>query len=90
LLESALRQRLATVAKAAIEVSMETGEPMGAALAQVFRSEGTADLAVGLHDLLPSETVALRELAVDVTKLTLEWHLAHNPTVDRMVALLHN
>jgi tetratricopeptide (TPR) repeat protein len=90
LLESALRQRLATVAKAAIEVSIETGEPMGAALAQVFRGEGTADLAVGLHDLLPSETVALRELAVDVTKLTLEWHLAHNPTVDRMVALLHN
>jgi hypothetical protein len=90
LLASALSGRLPVLAKPAIEVAIETGDPMGAVLAQVFRREGSAALANELHDLVPSETVSLLDLAVAVTKLAVEHQLERSPEVERAVALLHN
>lgn len=90
LLVSALSGRLPVLARAAIEVAVETGDPMGAVLAQVFRREGTAALANELHDLVPSETVSLLDLAVEITRLAVEHQLQQSPEVERVVALLHN
>lgn len=90
LLASALSTRLPALARIAIEVAVETGDPMGGVLAQVFRLEGTTALANELHDRMPSETVALLDLAVEVTRLAVEHQLEQSPEAGRAVALLHN
>lgn len=90
LLESALRGRLPLLAKAAIDVALETGDPMGEALAGVFRDEGSGELAEQLHDLVPAETTSLRELAVDVTRLVVQAQLAREPLANRAIAVVHN
>src|SRR5688572_17683378 len=71
-LEQALKGRLDALAVLALEVGAETGDPIGKAVASVLGIEPNATLAERLVRLLPAQTVALRELAVEVIRQCLE------------------
>ena len=90
LLHKALHGRLEQLGRLAIEVAIETGEPMGKALVEVLRAEATTVIAHRLHDLIPSETVVLRELALEATRLLVESELREGADAERSVAMLHN
>lgn len=67
-LERALSGRFRRLASLAVDVAVETGDPIGRIAASLLDAEPDAALAERLFPLLPTETVALRELAVEVTR----------------------
>jgi len=71
-LEEALTGRLKRLAPIALQVAQETGDPIGSVLAKVLNTSANPSLAYRLHDQIPTETVALREVAVEVTQQCLE------------------
>ena len=66
-LERGLRHNLERLAPLAVEVGLETGDPIGQVLAGLLAEGGNPRLAKTLHGLVPEETTALRELALVVT-----------------------
>ena len=72
MLEHALAGRLSALGAAAIEVAIETGDPMGVALNQVIQHGLTAELAEQLRLKLPDASVALRETAVELERRSLD------------------
>jgi tetratricopeptide (TPR) repeat protein len=66
-LQVALAGRLKELGSIAISVAVEHGDPLGRVLADVFRNEGDSELPARLHEEIPANTVALSELAVEVT-----------------------
>lgn len=63
LLRRALDGRLRELAPVAIEVALETGNPLGPALADCLYQGPDPELATEIHERIPDQTVSLRELA---------------------------
>ncbi len=59
---------LARLVVPAIDVAVQNGDPIGVVLAACLEREPRPDLAVGMMDKIPEQTVALRELAVVITE----------------------
>nr|VFJ60628.1 MAG: Tetratricopeptide repeat-containing protein [Candidatus Kentron sp. DK] len=66
-LKKALETRLEDLAKVAIDVAQETGGPSGQVMAGILREKPNPTLAVALHPNIPEETVALLDLAEEIT-----------------------
>jgi hypothetical protein len=71
-LRGILREQLASVWEPAIDVATETGDPIGALLAEALKETPHPELAEEMVTRLPWETVALRELAVVATQQALQ------------------
>ena len=67
-LRAALAVHVSSFWEQAIEVAQETGDPIGSLLADVIEETPQPELAAQMLPLLPTETVALRELAAVVTR----------------------
>ena len=78
----ALLGRLETLAILATKVALETGDPIGPALAEAVNAKATPELAKTLMELCPERTVALRELAETTTRQVLEWRKETCPEPD--------
>lgn len=71
----ALSGRLDRLGVVAAEVAIETGDPIGDVLADVLRGGADSNLLERLQALVPRDTTALRETAVEVARQRLEHHL---------------
>ncbi len=89
-LRDALDGRLAELAPIAIQVGVETGDPIGRVLADCLASNPDPALAARLHPLIPDDTVALRELAVAVTIQYLDQVRAQDAAQGAQATLLNN
>jgi tetratricopeptide (TPR) repeat protein len=67
-LKRALSGRFRRLVSLAVDVAIETGDPIGRIAASLLEAEPDAALAERLFSLLPPETVALREFALEVTR----------------------
>lgn len=83
-LEQALSGRLERLGRIALEVAIESSDPMGRVLERILRQERNLIAAVALVDYLPRDTTALREAAVTITKLA---HQAATGTQRHVLAL---
>ena len=63
-LRSALGGRLETLAIPALNVAIESGDPIGRVLADLFEQRSYDELSLSVEENLPVETTALRELAL--------------------------
>jgi len=88
-LERALQGRLEPLAGIALDVAIEIGDPVGAVLAEVVKSDGSASLAEKLMERSPEQTVALRELGVVTTEIVLRWRKStwREPSEDQRVEI---
>lgn len=66
-----LGPRLNALAGDALDVSIETGDPIGPVLDKLLKAQPSFELASRLVRRLPKETIAARELAVTVTEQAL-------------------
>jgi Trypsin-like peptidase domain/Tetratricopeptide repeat len=66
-----LRDELPSLWAAAIEVAVETGDPVGALLAQALTESPRPEIVAAMLTRLPDDTVALRELASVATEQAL-------------------
>jgi tetratricopeptide (TPR) repeat protein len=64
----ALKGRLDALAVLALKVGAETGDPIGRVLASLLTTASDLDLIERIYQVLPAETVALREVALEVTR----------------------
>jgi hypothetical protein len=67
-----LRDELPSLWAAAIEVAVETGDPIGALLAQALTESPRPEIVGAMLTRLPDDTVALRELAAVATEQALQ------------------
>jgi len=58
----------------AVDVTQETGDPVGRIAAEVLKTKSDTTIAFAIADKIPLETTALRELAEASTRLCLEAH----------------
>lgn len=63
-LRAALAGRLDSLAPQALNVAMETGDPIGRVLAETFETRGYDELSRSIEEQVPFETTALRELGL--------------------------
>jgi tetratricopeptide (TPR) repeat protein len=89
-LELALRGRLERLGLIAVEVAIETGDPIGDVLADVLREGADLNLLERLQALLPKDTTALRETAVEVARQRLEVHLRSGEFNTPEIAFLYH
>jgi hypothetical protein len=82
-LREALREHLASLWNIAIDVAEETGDPIGRLLAEVLAATPEPHLAVQIMARLPTETIALRELAAVAAQQALESARAEPAGLDR-------
>ena len=68
-LEQTLNRDPSRLIPMAIQVAQETGDPIGRVAAKVLEAHPDRELALRMHDDLPFQTTALRELALVVTKI---------------------
>jgi len=68
-LEQALSGRLERLGRIALEVAIESSDPMGRVLERMLRQEDNLVAATALVGHLPRDTTALREAAVAITEL---------------------
>ena len=78
-LRAALAIHVSSLWEQAIEVAQETGDPIGSLLANVMEATPQPEIAAQMLPLLPTETVALRELAAVVTRQAYDRLLATQP-----------
>ena len=64
---STLTANLPSLAEAAMDVALESGEPMGRTLVSALQEHPSPETAERLYERLPLNTVALLELALEVT-----------------------
>ena len=91
-LEAALKGRLEHLAPLAIEVALETGDPIGQTLACVLSVKPDPTLANDLRKHIPKKTVALREVALEVMQQCIDAHKIQNTNKSRreVAALLND
>ncbi len=78
----------------AVQVAQETGDPIGRVAAKVLEAHPDRELARRMHDDLPIETTALRELALVITEILYKAAKARlekgEPDAEQEVAMLAN
>src|SRR5712691_3891593 len=91
-LEQVLTENLEALAESAVAVAIETGDPIGSILAKVLHTSAHPSLAYQLYDQIPTETVALREVAVEAIRQCLEdqRHGGENGSPPTLARLLNN
>lgn len=94
-LERALRGRLDTLASTALEVAVETGDPIGRMMAKKVRDGMSHETVRVLVDKIGSEvyrsSVPLRELGLAVTRSALEqWQASEAATEGERIQALNN
>jgi signal transduction histidine kinase len=72
LLEALVRERLRALWPVALDVSMQSGGPLGSLLARALDREADPDLAGEMLAAIPESTVALRELAAVAAGVVVE------------------
>lgn len=84
ILKAALQSRLSKVAEAALEVAVESGDPIGLVLADLIQKEASPDLARDLMQKCDAskyrDSVCLGEVALEVTKLAWADHQRQGAT----------
>lgn len=93
-LAQVLHGRLASLAPLAVGVAMETGDPIGAVLAELLAARSDTELLGGIGALLPLQTTSLRELALLVVRRQYEAEVYQQPLrsreqMNRAVALMN-
>lgn len=82
-LRSAFSRRLGSLATSALDVAVETGDPIGLVLAREIEKNATGELAKRLMDWCAFEeylsSLALREVALAATVKTINHFAAHPP-----------
>jgi hypothetical protein len=82
LLSGALAHRLPRHAPIAVQVAVETGEPMGAILAELLERSSNSAFTIELGAEIPRETVELREVATIVARRRLDRERARGDGTD--------
>ena len=72
LLERALTDRLDTLALTAVEVAVESGDPIGTVLARLLNYRNYDALFEDIEKVVPKETIALRELGLVIIRKRFE------------------
>jgi hypothetical protein len=68
-----LSSDLPTLAKHAVEVAVEEGDPIGRLMTEALRQSSQLPLAHGLVESLPHNTIALREAAAEITRQAMQY-----------------
>jgi tetratricopeptide (TPR) repeat protein len=97
-LDVALHDRLGQLGTIALDVAVDTGDPIGVVLAKELETSGTGELMAHIYELQSREryqfSVPLREVALVVTRGTLAHRKApcKNPTLEQgeEIAVLNN
>jgi hypothetical protein len=88
-LDQTFRGRLEELADPALEVAVETGDPIGQVLAERVAKGGSPVLAKKLMDRcdseLMTESVTLREVAFQVTKISIDQYHTQWPRLDKLI-----
>jgi tetratricopeptide (TPR) repeat protein len=79
----ALHGRLPALAPVAVDVAIETGDPIGVVLAELLADHAYDDIVKGVEVLLPVQTTSLRELALLVVRKRYEAEVYQQPIQSR-------
>ena len=82
-LADAIAKHLPRIWKATLAVAQQTGDPLGLVLDNVMEQNPRLKLATQIEAALPDHTIAMRELAVTVTKQALGSVLEQPPSSER-------